>query len=102
MVIFAYSLVFTSLVSFFAVAIIPDDVRMQFKDNLISGLAMNVVGPLSLRLLFQGFVVVVGFLILAGAVNTAIVGLNGVLNGVGRRGADQWLASRTRNTARSG
>src|SRR3954452_24859217 len=57
-VIFVYSLLFTSLVSFFAVAIIPDTVRPQFYDNLISGLAMNVVGPLSARLLFQGFVVV--------------------------------------------
>jgi amino acid transporter len=85
-VIFVYSLLFTSLVSFFAVAIIPDGVRPQFYDNLISGLAMNVVGPLNLRLLFQGFVVVVGFLILAGAVNTAIVGSNGVLNRVSEDG----------------
>jgi len=86
MVIFVYSLVFTSLVSFFAVAIIPDGVRPRFYDNLISGLAMNVVGPLWLRLLFQAFVVVVGFLILAGAVNTAIVGSNGVLNRVSEDG----------------
>ena len=67
-------------------AIIPDDVRPQFYDNLISGLAMNVVGPLSLRLRVPGFVVVVGFLILAGAVNTAIVGSNGVLNRVSEDG----------------
>src|SRR5262249_28103426 len=33
-----------------------------------------------LRLLFQAFVVLVGALILSGAVNTAIVGANGVLN----------------------
>ncbi len=79
-VIFVYSLVFTSLVSFFAVMIIPDAIRMSFKDNLISGLAMNVVGPLTLRLGFQAFVVVVGILILSGAVNTAIVGSNGVLS----------------------
>jgi hypothetical protein len=86
MVIFVYSLLFTSLVSFFAVAIIPDPVRVKFFDNLISGLAMNVVGPLWLRLIFQAFVVVVGFLILAGAVNTAIVGSNGVLNRVSEDG----------------
>jgi len=85
-VIFVYSLLFTSLVSFFAVAIIPDSVRPKFYDNLISGLAMNVVGPLGLRLVFQAFVVVVGFLILAGAVNTAIVGSNGVLNRVSEDG----------------
>ena len=47
---------------------------------------MHLVGPLSLRLLFQAFVVVVGFLILAGAANTAIVGSNGVLNRVSEDG----------------
>ena len=86
LVIFVYSLLFTALVSFFAVAIIPDAVRPQYYDNLISGLAMHVVGPLSLRLVFQAFVVVVGFLMLAGAVNTAIVGSNGVLNRVSEDG----------------
>ena len=35
-----------SRISFLAVMIIPDDVRMtQYGDNLIGGLAMNVVGP---------------------------------------------------------
>ena len=80
LVIFLYSLLFTSLVSFFAVMIIPDHVRPDYFANLISGLAMNVVGPYSLKLVFQGFVVIVGVLILSGAVNTAIVGANGVLN----------------------
>src|SRR6202049_3770260 len=80
LVIFVYSLVFTSLVSFFAVMIIPDDVRQGFLENLIGGLAMNLQGPLGVRLIFHGFVVVVGTLILAGAVNTAIVGSNGVLD----------------------
>ena len=86
MLIFFYSLVFTALVSFFAVAIIPDRVRPQYYSNLISGLAMHVVGPVSLRLVFQAVVVVVGFLMLAGAVNTAIVGSNGVLNRVSEDG----------------
>jgi amino acid transporter len=86
MVIFVYSLLFTALVSFFATAIIPDAVRPRFYDNLISGLSMHLVGPLPLRLLFQAFVVVVGFLILAGAANTAIVGSNGVLNRVSEDG----------------
>jgi len=80
LVIFLYSLFFTSLVSFFAVMIIPDGVRPEYFANLISGLAMNVVGPYTLRLFFQAFVVVVGTLMLSGAVNTAIVGANGVLN----------------------
>src|SRR5262249_27968666 len=85
-VIVIYSLIFTALVSFFATAIIPDADRPHFYDNLISGLAMHVSGPLWGRLFFQGFVVVVGFLMLAGAVNTAIVGSNGVLNRVSEDG----------------
>jgi hypothetical protein len=47
---------------------------------------MYLVGPLPLRLLFRAFVVVVGVLMLAGAVNTAIVGSNGVLNRVSEDG----------------
>jgi amino acid transporter len=86
MVIFIYSLLFTSLVSFFAYSIIPDSVRPQYFDNLISGISMNLVGPLPLKLLFQAFIVIVGFLMLAGAVNTAIIGSNGVLNRVSEDG----------------
>jgi amino acid transporter len=85
-VIFLYSLLFTSLVSFFAVMIIPDSVRSNYFGNLISGLAMHMVGPTNLKLVFQGFVVLVGVLILSGAVNTAIVGANGVLNRVSEDG----------------
>ncbi len=86
LVIFIYSLVFTSLVSFFAVMIIPDNVRQGYLQNLIGGLAMSLAGPFFLRLIFHAFVVVVGTLILAGAVNTAIVGSNGVLNRVSEDG----------------
>ncbi len=92
LVIFVYSLVFTSLVSFFAVMIIPDDVRQSYLENLIGGLAMSLQGPLIVRLIFHGFVVVVGTLILAGAVNTAIVGSNGVLNRVSEDGVlSEWF-----------
>jgi amino acid transporter len=126
LVIFLYSLLLTSLVSFFAVMIIPDGERIRtrvveggaatevasvearagrrvatrddgttftlppgatvvresgrYTDNLISGLVMHTVGPRPLKLAFQAFVVFVGFLILSGAVNTSIVGSNGVLN----------------------
>src|SRR6516165_640087 len=86
LVIFLYSLLFTSLVSFFAVMIIPDKVRPDFFANLIGGIAMYLVGPLPLKLLFHGFVVLVGALILAGAQNTSIVGANGVLNRVAEDG----------------
>src|SRR6266481_6271905 len=86
LVIFIYSLVFTSMVSFFAVMIIPDNVRPAFTQNLIGGLSMHLVGSFPVRLAFHVFVVVVGTLILAGAVNTAIVGSNGVLNRVSEDG----------------
>jgi len=86
-VVFIYSLMFTSLISFFAVMIIPDGVRMsRYSGNLIGGLAMNVVGPQWARLILNGAVVLVGSLILSGAVNTAIVGSNGVLNRVSEDG----------------
>jgi len=86
LVIFIYSLLFTSLVSFFAVMIIPDNVRPNFFANLIGGIAMYLSGPYTLKLLFHGFVVLVGVLILAGAENTSIVGANGVLNRVAEDG----------------
>jgi hypothetical protein len=86
LVIFVYSLLFTSLVSFFAVMIIPDNVRPDYFANLIGGIAVYLVGPTTLKLLFHGFVVLVGVLILAGAQNTSIVGANGVLNRVAEDG----------------
>src|SRR6266571_5874014 len=92
LVIFIYSFVFTAGVSFFASMNIPDAVRSQYFGNLISGLSMSFVGPYSLRLGFQAFVVIVGVLMLAGAVNTAIVGSNGVLNRVSEDGIlPQWF-----------
>jgi hypothetical protein len=50
-----------------------------YRDNLIAGLAMYVVGPLTLKIVFRVFVVIVGFLILSGAINTSIIGSTGVL-----------------------
>jgi hypothetical protein len=47
---------------------------------------MYLAGPTPLKLLFHGFVVLVGTLILSGAVNTAIIGSNGVLNRVAEDG----------------
>ncbi|MGA9528059.1 MAG: APC family permease [Terriglobales bacterium] len=86
-VIALYSFIFTGLTALLFVMIIPDSVRVPvYKDNLIAGLAMYLWGPELLRLLFRGFVVVVGFLILSGAVNTAIIGSNGVLNRVSEDG----------------
>jgi hypothetical protein len=86
LIIVAYSLAFTAFVSIFAVMIIPDRIRPQFFENLIGGLSMHLQGPFPLRLAFHVFVVVVGMLILSGAVNTAIVGSNGVLSRISEDG----------------
>ncbi len=86
-IIAVYSTIFTGLGSLLAVMIIPDSVRVsQYGDNLIAGMAMFMTGPLALRLAFRVFVVIVGFLILGGAVNTAIVGSTGVLMRVAEDG----------------
>jgi amino acid transporter len=86
-IVFVYSLVLTVGISFMAVALIPDQVRMKdYSGNLIGGLARYVIGPAGLKLFLEMFVVVVGFLILSGAVNTAIIGSNGVLNRVAEDG----------------
>src|SRR5205814_6378835 len=91
-IIFVYSVVFTAGVAFFSVMIVPDDVRGGFTDNPIGGLAMYLAGPMPLRIAFRGFVAVVGTLMLAGAVNTSIVGSNGVLNRVSEDGIlPQWF-----------
>ncbi len=81
-----YAIFSTGLITLFSVMIIPDDVRRSYVDNLIGGLAMNLAGPPMLRLLFHVFVVVVGVLILSGAVNTSLIGANGVLNRVAEDG----------------
>ena len=79
-VIAIYSLLFTGLATLLAGMLIPDAVRVPvYKDNLIAGLAMYMAGPQLLRIIFRVFVVVVGFLILSGAINTSIIGSTGVL-----------------------
>jgi amino acid transporter/nucleotide-binding universal stress UspA family protein len=86
-IVFVYSLLLTGTVSFLAVMMIDDSLRMtKYKDNLLGGLAMQMAGPLTAKLLLNAFVVVVGFLILSGAVNTSIIGSNGVLNRVAEDG----------------
>src|SRR5262249_11847609 len=86
-VIFTYSLILTAGISFLAVLLIPDEVRMKdYADNLLGGLAMHVVGPAWSRILLNAVVVAAGFLILSGAVNTSIIGSSGVLNRVAEDG----------------
>jgi hypothetical protein len=91
-VIFLYSLFFTGLISFFASMLIPDNVRPHYFANLIGGITIYLWGPTPLKLLFHGFVVLVGVLILAGAQNTSIIGANGVLNRVAEDGVlTEWF-----------
>jgi amino acid transporter len=87
LIIAIFSFVFTGLGSLLAVMIIPDSVRVSvYRDNLIAGMAMYMVGPHVLKVVFRVFVVVVGFLILSGAINTSIIGSNGVLNRISEDG----------------
>jgi hypothetical protein len=75
-----YAVFCTGAVTLFAGMIIPDAVRGNYVNNLLGGLTSHLAGPALLRLCFHVFVVTVGVLILAGAVNTSIIGANGVMN----------------------
>src|SRR6185503_5737323 len=81
-----YCVICTGVISVFAVMIIPDAIRSTYYDNLIGGLVDNLAGPSAVRLGFHIFVVIVGVLILAGAVNTSLIGVNGVMNRVAEDG----------------
>ena len=81
-----YAALSTGLLTIFASMIIPDAVRGKYVDNLLGGLTMYLAGPDILKLCFQFFVVFVGVIILAGAVNTSIIGANGVMNRVAEDG----------------
>jgi amino acid transporter len=86
-VIAIYSLLFTGLATLLAGMLIPDAVRVPvYSNNLIAGLAMYMTGPQVLRIIFRVFVVIVGFLILSGAVNTSMIGSTGVLMRVAEDG----------------
>jgi hypothetical protein len=82
----AYAAISTGIITLFAAMIIPDDVRGNYVENLLGGLTSHLVGPELLRLVFHVFVVIVGILILSGAVNTSIIGANGVMNRVAEDG----------------
>jgi len=81
-----YATISTGVIAILAVMIIPDAVRANYYDNMIGGLVMNLAGPSVLKLSFHVFVVFVGVLILAGAVNTSLIGVNGVMNRVAEDG----------------
>jgi amino acid transporter len=81
-----YCVICTGVISIFAVMIIPDATRPGYYDNLIAGVVANLVGPSVLKLAFKVFVVMVGVAILSGAVNTSLIGVNGVMNRVAEDG----------------
>jgi amino acid transporter len=86
-VIAIYSFVFTGGATLLASMLIPDGPRTQlYQDNLIAGLAMYMTGPEVLKIGFRIFVVIVGFLILSGAINTSMIGSTGVLMRVAEDG----------------
>ena len=86
-VIAIYSFIFTGVGTLLATMIIPDNVRVPiYRDNLIAGMAMYMWGPQVLRIVFRVFVVIVGFLILSGAINTSIIGSTGVMMRVAEDG----------------
>lgn len=104
LVIFFYAFVLTGAATFLGVGLIPAAERAAYSDNLLSGLAMSMAGPHGALLLLQAFVVGVGVLILSGAVNTSILGANGVLNRVAEDGIMpdwmRWLHPRFGTTHR--
>jgi amino acid transporter len=85
-VIAIYSLIFTGGATILASMLIPLKDHVLYQDNLIAGLAMNMVGPMFWKIAFRIFVVLVGFLILSGAINTSMIGSTGVLMRVAEDG----------------
>jgi amino acid transporter len=82
-----YAIVCTGIITVLASMIIPPKLHNDdYVNNLIGVLSMQLSGPEFLRLAFHIFVVVVGVLILSGAVNTSLIGANGVLNRVAEDG----------------
>jgi hypothetical protein len=91
-IIFFFSVGFTAFAAFAAVMLVPDEIRKVAGDNVLNELVKHLVGPNTLKLLMAAFVVGVGALILSGAVNTSLVGSNGVLNRVAEDGIlDDWF-----------
>src|SRR6185437_14092399 len=87
LVIALYSAIFTGGATLLASMLIPAFPRTHlYQDDLIAGLAMYMVGPMFLRIAFRVFVVIVGFLILSGAINASIIGSTGVLMRVAEDG----------------
>jgi len=86
-IVFIFAFVFTGGLTFIAAIIIPPDlIASRYSDNLLSGLAMQLWGPNVLKLIMQAAVVIAGVVMLSGAVNTSIIGANGIMNRVAEDG----------------
>ncbi|MBT4439671.1 MAG: amino acid permease [Elusimicrobiaceae bacterium] len=85
-IVFIFALVFTGGLTFLSSLIIPPEIIGQYSENLLSGLSMQLWGPQGLKLILQALVVFAGVIMLSGAVNTALIGSNGVLNRVAEDG----------------
>jgi len=81
-----YAVICTGVITVFAGALLSPAKMTEYADNLLGGLVMNLAGPDLIKLAFHIFVVIVGVLILSGAVNTSMIGANGVLNRVAEDG----------------
>jgi amino acid transporter len=87
LIIFTFGILFTGLLTFFSAAIIPyEKIINEYAENLLSGLCMELALPYSLKIIMKILVVISAFLMLVGAVNTSIVGANGILNRVAEDG----------------
>ncbi|HJD20069.1 MAG TPA: APC family permease [Candidatus Avelusimicrobium excrementipullorum] len=85
--IFAFALLFTGGLTFLSALVIPQElIAGKYNENLLSGLAMSLAGPNFLKLIMQMMVVVAGVVMLSGAVNTALIGANALLNRVAEDG----------------
>ncbi len=81
-----YATICTGVITVLSFMILGHAKMIEYSDNMLGGLVMNLAGPALLKLIFHIFVVIVGGLILAGAVNTSMIGANGVLNRVAEDG----------------
>ncbi|MGB2579732.1 amino acid transporter [Elusimicrobium simillimum] len=87
LLVFVFALLFTGGLTFLSSVIIPAElIATKYNSNLLAGLAMELSGPEILRLILQGALVIAGTVMLAGAVNTALIGSNSVLNRIAEDG----------------
>lgn len=87
LIIFVFALVFTGGLTFLAALLIPQElISAKYQDNLLAGLAMSLSGPTFLKLILQACVVAAGAVMLSGAVNTSVIGANGLMSRMAETG----------------